>query len=329
LPGGYWGTLPTAWDHPEPNYVVSGAITEFWSVLTTIPVAGALLLYESLKYGYSAQVLLIHALSCAMYTLAFVSHLTLQWMLFSVTVTAVMSNALLTFAQFSIVVHHILERWEVRELVVVAGLSLLIPTVAQLPYALKSNGGVWTLLIVQSPGVFLAAAFAAFMYSRGRTRQERSTYGLVCTSGVLLSSAMVFSLVENLIGFERGFLDWWGFPWIHIIIHVLEQVGIYIFGVGVAALSTLLVEKREDAEVRFLGGWLPYLHILQCKGVELATNGTHNGTHPYTSGGKQSMVEPLEGARAKFSNGARKRSDTPSPGLLASQRQAQNGSHLT
>lgn len=284
---------------------------------------------------FMQQVLAVHALTCVMYTLAFVSHMTLQWMLFSVTVTSVMGNALLTFAQFSIVVHHILERWEVREFVVVAGLSILIPTVAQLPYVLKANGGVWTLLIVQSPGVFLAAGFAAFMYCRGRTRQERSTYGLVCTAGVLLSSAMVFSLLENLIGFEWGFLDWWGFPWIHILIHVLEQVGIYIFGVGVAALSSLLVEKREDAEVRFLGGWLPYLHIRHYKGL-LADASDHpdvrlatNGTHLCATAGKQS---PIDGAQ--FSNGAhsaafysaRKRSDTPSPGLLEPQRQVQNGS---
>ncbi|CAE7776156.1 unnamed protein product, partial [Symbiodinium pilosum] len=61
---GFWGTLPSAWDHPEPNYLVSGVVGEFWSVLTTIPVAGALLLYLGLRFGYGSKVMAIYALTC-------------------------------------------------------------------------------------------------------------------------------------------------------------------------------------------------------------------------------------------------------------------------
>merc|ERR1719203_2651078 len=86
--GNWWGTLPSAWDHPEPNYLVSDAIGEFWSVLTTIPVAGTMLMYEGIRNRYGTKTLRIYALTCGMYTLAFTAHLTLQKLIFSTTVTA-------------------------------------------------------------------------------------------------------------------------------------------------------------------------------------------------------------------------------------------------
>lgn len=259
----YWGTLPSAWDHPEPNYVVSAAIGEFWSVLTTIPVAGALLAYQGLKYRYGAKVVRIYALTCAMYSLAFSAHLTLQKLVFSTTVTAVMSNALLTFAEFSGVVHRTLRSPWLRWAVVFLGEALLVATVATLPYALSANGGVWTLFVVQSPGVFLATALAAGLAWRAKGEEERTTYRTVCIAGSLLSSAMLLSLVECLIGFEYGYISsLWGFPWLHIAIHVFEQVGIYVFGVGVAALHELLLRQpaRAGAEVRYVGSFVPYLY---------------------------------------------------------------------
>jgi len=271
---GYWGTLPSAWDHPEPNYLVSAAIGEFWSVVTTIPVAGALLMYEGLKYRYGAKVLCIYSLTCGMYSLAFIAHLTLQKLVFSTTVVAVMSNALLTFAQFSYIVHKRLRSMAVRGLIVLVAEVALVGTVATLPYALQAHGGVWTLFAVQSPGVFLATALAAGLAWQAREPHERATYGLVCTAGSLLSAAMALSLVECLIGFEHGFLSsCWGFPWLHIAIHIFEQVGIYLFGVGVAALHTLLLNpaSRPGAEVRSVGRWLVYLYCPHLPGPSAPT----------------------------------------------------------
>lgn len=237
---GYWGTLPSAWDHPEPNYVVSGVIGEFWSVLTTIPVAGALLLYEGLRFHYGGKVLLIYLLTCCMYSLAFMAHLTLQKLVFSTTVVAVMSNALLTFAMFSQVVHGFLHSKLARGAIVLCAECALVGTVVRLPYILN-HGGVWTLFVVQSPGVFLATALAATMEKRSSRPQEQQTYSLVRLSGSLLSMAMVLSLVECLVGFDYGYIkSLWSFPWLHIAIHVFEQVGIYHFGVGVASLQALL-----------------------------------------------------------------------------------------
>mmetsp|Transcript_119292 Transcript_119292/g.283173 ORF Transcript_119292/g.283173 Transcript_119292/m.283173 type:complete len:374 (+) Transcript_119292:19-1140(+) len=257
--GGFWGTLPSDWDHPEPNYVVSNVVGEFWSVLTTIPVAGALLLYQSFRFPYGPKVMLIFCLTCCMYSLAFTAHLTLQMHIFSTTVIAVMSNALLTFAMFSHVVHRSLGSKILRGGIVAVSEAILVGTVATLPYAIQ-HGGVWTLFVVQAPGVFLATFLASIMARRSEKPQARMTYGLVTTSGCLLSSAMVLSFVECLVGFEWGFLDsLWGFPYLHIAIHMLEQVGIYVFGVGVAALEALLLRPADfkTAEVRHLG-WLPY-----------------------------------------------------------------------
>ncbi|CAK0873777.1 unnamed protein product, partial [Prorocentrum cordatum] len=261
----YWGTLPSAWDHPEPNYAVSAAIGEFWSVLTTVPVAGSLLLRLGLKYGYSGRVLRIYAVVFVMYSLAFSAHLTLQKAVFSTTVISVMSNALLTFAEFSNVVHQVLHSVFVRGSIVFVAEAALISVVCTLPYALKANGGVWTLFIVQSPGVFLATALAAMLVRKSElagSAAELEVFRLVRKAGALLSAAMLLSFVECSVGFEYGFLPrWWGFPWLHICIHVFEQVGIYIFGVGIAALDALLVgPPRAGVEVRHLGGWLVYCY---------------------------------------------------------------------
>eukprot|EP00931_Biecheleriopsis_adriatica_P046899 TRINITY_DN26989_c0_g1_i1.p1 TRINITY_DN26989_c0_g1~~TRINITY_DN26989_c0_g1_i1.p1 ORF type:complete len:443 (-),score=75.42 TRINITY_DN26989_c0_g1_i1:96-1343(-) len=267
---GFWGTLPSAWDHPEPNYVVSGAIGEFWSVLTTIPVAGFLLLYEGMRFGYGKKVMAIYCMTCCMYSLAFASHLTLQMHLFSTTVITVMSNALLTFALFSHVVHWSLDSKLFRAAIVLVAEIALVGTVTKLPYMIE-HGGVWTLFTVQSPGVFLATFLAGAMAWRSKCQKERTTFSLVGTAGSLLSTAMVLSLVECLIGFEKGFLEeFWGFPWLHIAIHVLEQVGIYVFGVGVAALQALLLSPEEfpGAEVRRVAG-LSYLYCPQPAGQAL------------------------------------------------------------
>lgn len=261
--GGFWGTLPSAWDHPEPNYLVSHGIGEFWSVLTTVPVAGVLLTYQGIKYQYGTKIMRIYFVTCLMYTLAFTAHLTLQNLIFSTTVTAVMSNALLTFLQFSPIVHRFLESIALRGAIVTAAECVLVAAVATLPYTLKENGGVWTLFIVQSPGVFLATILGSLLAWRSQSALEKQTFRLVTVAGSFLSAAMVLSFVECNIGFEHGFLmSMYGFPWLHIAIHVFEQIGIYLFGVGVACLHELMVLKppRAEAEVRWLCGCVPTLH---------------------------------------------------------------------
>ncbi|CAK0822805.1 unnamed protein product, partial [Prorocentrum cordatum] len=173
-----------------------------------------------------------------------------QGHVFSTTVVSVMSNALLTFAEFSCVVHRLLRSVFVRGAIVVAAEAALVAVVATLPYALEANGGVWTLFVVQSPGVFLATALATILARRAALADNpalRDAVRLASTAGALLSTAMVLSFVECSIGFEHGFFPgWWGFPWLHICIHLLEQVGIYIFGVGIAALDAALADPAQE-----------------------------------------------------------------------------------
>jgi len=263
---GFWGTLPSVWDHPEPNYMVSGAIVEFWSVLTTIPVAGSLLLYEGIKYGYAPKVLGVYVITCAMYTLAFAAHMTLESFIFSSTVTAVMSNALYTFSQFSTVVHPHLQQASLRGTIVLASFVALVSAVATLPYAIAKNGGVWTLFIVQTPGVLLATAIAAYLARHAAAPEEREAFNLVWKSGSLLSTAMLCSLFECMYGFDYGYIPaLLGFPWLHIIIHVLEQVGIYLYGVGVATLQLKVLSEQHGPELHHAGGWLVYLYCPRMK----------------------------------------------------------------
>lgn len=44
------------WDHPEPNFVWSSAVGEFWSALSAIPVAPSLLVYMAFRLGYDKRV---------------------------------------------------------------------------------------------------------------------------------------------------------------------------------------------------------------------------------------------------------------------------------
>jgi hypothetical protein len=50
------------------------------------------------------------------------------------------------------------------------------------------------------------------------------------------------------------------FPVFHVVIHTLEQIGIYLYGVGVAGIEHLIVNKTGGARIQFLG-FLPYLAI--------------------------------------------------------------------
>jgi hypothetical protein len=255
-------TITSVWDHPEPNFAVSEVVAEFWSVLTTFPVVGGLLLYQSLRFDYGSDVLAVAIITCVMYTNACVAHCTLHNTLFTTTVLGVCNNALYSFGQFGFVVGGWMECIKCRTRAIVAAEVLVVIALLNLPYAIGEGGGVWTLFAVQTPPVFYAWQLASYLKTAAATEEQRKTYRLASTSGGLLAFAMAVSFVECLVGFQHGFVEsLWGFPWLHIVIHIAEQIGIYMYGVSVAALRlTVIPEVREGAKIQHLPCGLPYVY---------------------------------------------------------------------
>jgi len=99
LPGGVASNEDAIklWDHPEPNYIWSPAIAEFWSVISAIPLAGSMLIYIGFRLKYPSKVVMIYFSSFWMYNVAMHSHLTLSQGIFEVTLTSVMWTAIITF----------------------------------------------------------------------------------------------------------------------------------------------------------------------------------------------------------------------------------------
>jgi len=255
-------TLSSVWDHPEPNFVVSEVVAEFWSVLTTFPIAGALLLYQAWRFSYSMDVFAVGLLTCVMYTNACVAHCTLHTGLFTTTVLGVCNNALYSFGKFGHVVGGSWECCKCRYKAIVAADVLVVVALLNLPYLIGDGGGVWTLFTVQTPPVVFAWHLALQLRSNAKTAAEQKTYSLASAAGKLLTFAMAVSLIECLIGFRHGYLtNFWGFPWLHIVIHVSEQIGIYMYGVAVASLRLTVIPKvREGAKVQYLPWGLPYVY---------------------------------------------------------------------
>jgi hypothetical protein len=255
-------TLSSVWDHPEPNFAVSEAVAEFWSVLTTFPIAGALLLYQAWRFRYSMDVVAVGILTCTMYTNACVAHCTLHTGLFTTTVLGVCNNALYSFGKFGYVVGGSWECCKCRYKAILTADVLVLIALLNLPYIIGDGGGVWTLFTVQTPPVIYAWHLALQLRSNAQTAEEKNTYSLASAAGKLLTFAMAVSLVECLIGFQYGYMtNFFGFPWLHIVIHVSEQIGIYMYGVAVAALRLTVIPKvREGAKVQHLSWGFPYVY---------------------------------------------------------------------
>jgi cytochrome P450 len=272
--------VPRLFDHPEPNFSVFFHIGEYFSTLTVIPVSGVMLLATAIRQKYPIILVALYLHITAMYMGAFVSHLTLVPIAFQCTVTGVVWNSLLAFwilgdvvpllladggAPSSPVVTFLVRYPWVRRALAFAGAAVAALTVAHLPEYLCRwfpNGGFVALSIVQPP--FVAAGLAAAWYMkrfasttppssspRGRAAAAlRSCPGveLVFRGGVFLMLAMALSAVETFV--DPLIVTAFGgypLPVLHLIIHVLEQVGIYAYGVGSAAIHFFHVEgRRED-----------------------------------------------------------------------------------
>ncbi len=259
-----WLSEGGLWDHPEPNYRVLPFVAEFFASFTAIPLAGGFLLYQALRFSYNAPVLILFLLDCWMYTCAFFAHMLLWPLLNSVTLTSVLTNALYTFGVYSGIAGGIFRNTVIRILMTLGLWSLIVYMVVVLPPWFGENGGVPALLTIQTPAVISAIAGAFYCWSRTNTAMGRQAFRLLSISGVLLCLAMSVSLVEVIFGKQHQAQFFGIVPVYHIIIHILEQIGIYLYGVGVTIIEHSMIRPVEVATVRveyFFGGMVPYLAI--------------------------------------------------------------------
>merc|ERR1719242_2304638 len=83
--------------------------------------------------------------------------------------------------------------------------------------------------------------------------RQIAVYELLLFAGMCLCAAMGVSVVE--IVMDRDSVSVWGcFPYLHVTIHVLEQIGIYHYGIGVAALQFLVICEEQKSELRYVAG---------------------------------------------------------------------------
>jgi hypothetical protein len=254
------------WDHPEPNFVWSNAITEFWSVLTTIPLAGALLCWLGLRYRLAFPVMAVYVLTFLMYNFAFTAHATLWKPVFQLTLTSVMLNCFTAFWLYGFLATdltcyvpklELLGCGQCRAKVAVPSVAMVAFAAVNLPDSIGENGGVWTLFYVQAPPVWLAT-IAAWSLLLGSSRDDlRPAYKMVSHGGLFLSLAMFLSYCECRLT-TRSVIN--GFPALHVAIHVSEQIGIYMYGLSLAFLQQVHVQPRRGARFSWLFGCVPYFH---------------------------------------------------------------------
>eukprot|EP00928_Gymnodinium_smaydae_P029864 TRINITY_DN22372_c1_g2_i1.p1 TRINITY_DN22372_c1_g2~~TRINITY_DN22372_c1_g2_i1.p1 ORF type:complete len:570 (-),score=40.34 TRINITY_DN22372_c1_g2_i1:41-1750(-) len=262
------------WDHPEPNHVFSPGVAEFFSTVTAFPIASSFQLFLGIRLGYDMSLMRVSALTFIMYNLAFGAHLSLQKQLFESTVSAVMFAAITTFYLYSYrccksllptfgctyceIIAGSLIRFGISLgfMVLVWGNAGALPEIFGGP---NSFGGPWALFYIQAPPVFIATAITIFLHCKQEIPElQDAIYQLMC-AGLFLSAAMVVSYLECTWPFwqmdvivklvtavdfmnvvpHRVLVDVLKlntFPFLHIVIHVFEQIGIYKFLGSLSAL---------------------------------------------------------------------------------------------
>jgi cytochrome P450 len=266
----YWESKSLIFDHPEPNYQVLLHVAEFWSCVTTIPVAGFLLLWTSIMEDYDVILIGLYIHVLIMYVSAFLSHMTLISPLFSWTVSAVIANSLHAFFWWSCLLGGPLRRYSsiLSWVGVIIGISVGVSAIffiQNLEY-FAPIGGFVTLALVQPPFVFLGLCSASYLHFNSPTDPG---YDYLFRGGMLLMLAMGISALEtfydpfllNITVPKSTISTSWTmcFPLLHVIIHILEQVGIYMYGVGVAYAHSKHILKRQNVSIRS-DYFIPYVH---------------------------------------------------------------------
>jgi len=248
-------TFPSLFDHPEPNYAVSESVCEFWSVLTTVPVAGLLLLFQSFRLRMRWRIKLLSLWICAMYCCACISHWTLVDPIFRLTVTLVVSQGVFVFTQYSYLVSLVLGNY--AEAIGIILEAVVLALVGMLPQRLGAQGGHLSLAVIQTPGVLLGLLAARQVQGR----YKESVHDRLVLAGCLLAAAMGLSVVEYALWDAAPSIlpVLGGFPLVHISIHILEQVGIYLYGLSLAMLDASECGQINSFDLHRTLGFIPVL----------------------------------------------------------------------
>lgn len=261
--GNYWKTNNNRWDGPEPNYMVVPWIAEFWCVVTMFPIAGLNLVRLAVKYGYDWPVLFVSVCVTLMSTCAMTSHLTLSHSNFIVTVCSATFIACFGFAMWSSVLCRLFKSAWIRYPLAICMWSLLVKVALVLPKHpnLKPHAGLTSLFMLQTPVAVLGfvVAFYCLMTCSSKNAGISDAFWFLTFGGGCLVGASAMSFLEILWGYENGYLaaKYLGFPWMHVSVHILEQIGIYLCGVGAAALHHTVVKPIGGCSIFYAAG-IPY-----------------------------------------------------------------------
>ena len=218
-----------------------------------------------------------------MYICACVSHLSFIGPIFTVTVSLVVANGLQAFFWWHFLLggpfraYHRLISYFGVVLGIVVSISCIL--FVQNLEVFAPVAGFYTLSLVQPPFVFLGLCSAAHIYFSNHPRDPGSKFLFI--GGSLLMFAMAISAVETFIDpfllgtvtttietFENpsrtvvvpSFTGLGGFPLLHILIHIFEQIGIYLYGMGCAWVHLRFVVGRKDIKFRCSSfGWFWYV----------------------------------------------------------------------
>jgi len=220
-------------EHPEPNYAVSPAVCEFWSVVTTVPIAGCLLVFQAFRMQLGWRVKVLSVWIFCMYCCACFSHATMHTLAFRVTVGLVASQGCFVFSQYSYLAS--LHLGNLSEPIAMVLEGMIIAAVSLIPQQLGSRGGHLSLGVIQTPPVFLGLLAARHIQGQ----HKEWVYDRLVSAGRLLLLAMGLSFVEYFLWDSSPSVlpVLGGFPLCHVTIHVVEQIGIYMYALGVAVLD--------------------------------------------------------------------------------------------
>ena len=234
---------------------------------------GVLLLYVAISQGYDLVLILLYAHIVLMYTGACISHTTLIGSLFSCTVSGVIANSLQAFFWWGYLLGGPFDHYGglLSWCGLVAGLIVGVGGVFYIQSldCFAPIGGFITLSIVQPPFVFLGLVSATYLHS---LYPKDPGYKLLFIGGSFLMIAMGLSAIEAFVDpillgsvttklirseFEHDTdttiqhvkVGLAGFPLLHVIIHIMEQVGIYLYGTGSAWVHLKYVVKRQGLQL--------------------------------------------------------------------------------